>query len=621
MESITVNNGPNNLKALRKVIIEHLNLCPINERSYKISSMALTKTIIGISTALLILSGCATRTVSTPPEQPTDAAQKAPPVAEKAAKPEPPVGSFEPETLYALLVAELAGQRKRYDVLLSGYLHQAEETRDPGIAERATRIAIFLKANKAALTAAELWVEVAPDNINAKQALAIQLVKDGQFERAVELLEVILATKGGANFEYLAANTKELNQTERNEILEHFNRLLVDYPDNTNLLFAKTILLQINGRVEDALKTANRLYEIKPETRNQLLRTRLMHQLGKTKQALKILKRALEDDTENKQIRLLYAQLMIDNKALVEAYQQFSILVEQHPRDSQLRFTLALIALENKQIDEAKYNLTLLLQDQKLAEDAHYYLAQVAETEKNPQQAVHHYRQVIKNDKAINAHSQLGKLLLGTRQAELFQQIFQESRVNNPEKAKTFYMLEADLLAKYNYPEQAVALLTAALEEHPKNISLLYARAMASEKLNDLEAAERDFRTILSIEPDNANVLNALGYTLADRTDRYHEALELISRANELKPNDPAITDSLGWAFFRLGNYEESIKLLEKALAEFPDHEVAAHLGEVLWITGQHDRARQVWREALERKPDSIIIKRVLERLKPGPLE
>ncbi|EGH00215.1 TPR domain protein [gamma proteobacterium IMCC2047] len=138
-----------------------------------------------------------------------------------------------------------------------------------------------------------------------------------------------------------------------------------------------------------------------------------------------------------------------------------------------------------------------------------------------------------------------------------------------------------------------------------------------TEKTNDLVAMENDLRAILSKEPDNAMVLNALGYTLVDRTTRYQEALALITRAKELKPDDPAIIDSLGWAQFRLGNYDEAILLLEQALAAFPDHEVAAHLGEVLWVTGQQQRAREIWKQALQQTPDSVILQRVLERLSP----
>lgn len=578
------------------------------------------KPLILLGSALAILSGCASmdQTEIAPPEEPAPVAKSDPAPAEE---PEPVYGSFEPETLYALLVAELAGQRERYDILLSSYLHQAQKTGDPGLAERATRIATYLKANQAALSAADLWVKVAPDSIKAKQALAVQLIKARKFEQAVELLEVILQANGEANFEYLAINTKDLNQSDRNEILGHFNRLLESRPENTRLLFGKTILLQLGGRVQEALSTADQLHRLQQDTQSLLLQTKLLHQLGKTKKALSSLKRELKQDPDNKQVRLLYAQILIDTKMLAEAQEQFKRLVDAHPEDGQLRLTLALIALENKYHGEAKHHLSQLLTHNELAEDAHYYLAQVAEAEQQPELAVQHYQQVLLSDKNVSAHSRIGHLLLQQKQLIELQQIFLQSRLAVPEKAKTLFMLEADLLTKYEYAESALVLLNVALTQYPDDINLLYSRALTSERLNDLAAMERDMRRILGLQPDNATVLNALGYTLADRTDRYHEAMELISRANELKPNDPAITDSLGWALFRLGKFEESIKLLEKAFADFPDHEVAAHLGEALWMNGQYERARKIWSEALRKRPDSKILRRVLERLNPEQLK
>ena len=533
---------------------------------------------------------------------------------------EPTYGAFEPETLYALLVAEFAGQSERYDLLLSNYLHEAKKTRDPGIAEHTTRIATYLKANQAAMTAAQIWVEVAPDNIKAKQALALQLIKAKQFAPALQLMEETLAANDKASFEFLALNTRNLKQSERNSILSEFDRLLKKYPQNRQLLFGKTILLQLSGRLDEAVKSAEKLHTVQNNTQSLMLKAKMIYQSGKSEKALKFLESHLTGDSENKQVRLLYGQLLIDQKNLLKAQGQFAILAQQYSKDHQLRLTLALIALENNDLELAEQLFNQLSSVPDMAEEAHYYLAQLAESKENFELAVSHYHKVTSGDKAVAAHSRMGHLLLEKQQNTRVQLLFEESRLANPDQSKTLYMLEAELLSKYEYVEDAITLLNQALIEYPNDINLLYTRAMTSEKLNDLVGLEKDLRIILGLQPDNATVLNALGYTLADRTNRYQEALELISKANELKPNDPAITDSMGWAFFRLGNYEESIRLLEKALAEFPDHEVAAHLGEVLWMTGQRERAQRIWREALEQKPDSTIIKRVLERLNPEQL-
>ena len=138
---------------------------------------------------------------------------------------------------------------------------------------------------------------------------------------------------------------------------------------------------------------------------------------------------------------------------------------------------------------------------------------------------------------------------------------------------------------------------------------------MLAEKRDDLSQLERDLRFIIEREPDNAMALNALGYTLADRTTRYAEAKELIELAYQISPEDPAILDSLGWVNYRLGRLDEAERLLRQALQRFPDHEVAAHLGEVLWAQGKQREARKVWAGALKEQPDSPVLRSTLQRL------
>lgn len=158
-------------------------------------------------------------------------------------------------------------------------------------------------------------------------------------------------------------------------------------------------------------------------------------------------------------------------------------------------------------------------------------------------------------------------------------------------------------------------MLQQAIKLYPDDLNLLYTRAMLAEKRDDLAQMEKDLRSIISREPENAMALNALGYTLADRTTRYAEAKGLIEKAHQINPEDPAVLDSLGWVNYRLGNLDEAERLLRQALERFPDHEVAAHLGEVLWANGKRREARHVWAKALEDQPDSPILRKTLLRL------
>ena len=177
------------------------------------------------------------------------------------------------------------------------------------------------------------------------------------------------------------------------------------------------------------------------------------------------------------------------------------------------------------------------------------------------------------------------------------------------------YLLEADLLARKSRKGDAIAVYSRGLEQLKEEPRLLYARAMAHIDMDDIDAGERDLRALLALDPDSADALNALGYTLADRTDRYAEANALIEKAIKIKPDEPAIIDSYGWAQFRLGNLDEAVRLLRLAYEKQPDSEVAAHLGEVLWVRGERAEARRIWEKGRKADADNKILMETMKRL------
>ncbi len=163
-------------------------------------------------------------------------------------------------------------------------------------------------------------------------------------------------------------------------------------------------------------------------------------------------------------------------------------------------------------------------------------------------------------------------------------------------------------------------MLDEGLKEFPEDTNLLYTRAMLKEQLDDFAGMEADLRTVLELQPNNSAALNALGYTFADRNQRLNEAWELIERAYTLNPSDPAIIDSMGWIKYRLGEPQAALDYLRKAYEAFDDQEIAAHLGEVLWVTGQQEEAAIIWHNALDKHPESEILKEVMDRfLTPSP--
>jgi tetratricopeptide (TPR) repeat protein len=174
---------------------------------------------------------------------------------------------------------------------------------------------------------------------------------------------------------------------------------------------------------------------------------------------------------------------------------------------------------------------------------------------------------------------------------------------------------EAQLLQDARDYQGAYAVLSEALADEPDSADLLYDVAMVAEKLDRLDEVESRLKRVIELKPDNAQALNALGYTLVDRTQRAAEGMKLIEKAHALAPSDPFILDSMGWAYFRLGNLSESEKFLRRALDERPDPEIAAHLGEVLWAKGERDRAQEVWQSQLKETPDNPVLLNTVRRL------
>ncbi|NIO42576.1 MAG: tetratricopeptide repeat protein, partial [Burkholderiales bacterium] len=217
----------------------------------------------------------------------------------------------------------------------------------------------------------------------------------------------------------------------------------------------------------------------------------------------------------------------------------------------------------------------------------------------------------------FEAQTRLGVVIARQGHLEAAREHLHGIETQSDEQRVQLFLAEEQILREAKKYAEALETLNESLEALPRNQDLLYARALIGEKLDLVELAERDLRAILEQDPDNAQALNALGYTLADRTTRYKEALVLIERALALKPDDPFILDSMGWVQYRLGNNTEAIKYLKRALSIRNDAEISAHLGEVLWVTGDRMQARSVWKKALEDTPDNDTLLGIIKKFNP----
>jgi tetratricopeptide (TPR) repeat protein len=244
-----------------------------------------------------------------------------------------------------------------------------------------------------------------------------------------------------------------------------------------------------------------------------------------------------------------------------------------------------------------------------------FYLAQVAEETKHYDEAIARYREVTEGDRAWIAKLRIGAMMAKKGDIVAARKYLDELQPESPERRVELAQAEAQLMRDSGDFKAAYAILAAALERQADSVDLLYDVAMVAEKLDRIDEVEARLKRVIELKPDNAQALNALGYTLVDRTPRTAEGMKLIEKALEIAPDDPFILDSMGWANYRLGKLDDSEKFLRRAFGDQADPEIAAHLGEVLWAKGERARAAEVWQSQLKASPDNPVLIETMRRL------
>ncbi len=524
---------------------------------------------------------------------------------------------IEANTLYALLTAEMAGHRKRFDIALDLYLLQAQNTKDPDIAERTVRIALFMGSSHHAIEGLKVWLEAEPENPVLHQTAAQVLMESGDFKQALVHMQTLQALTGVSQYDFLAANAGHLSHSYKKELLEDLQTIKLTQPSNASLLYAEGLMFQHLKQYPDSYTAIEEALRIKPDLLSAALqKARVLVLLERPNEALKWLAKLRKKHPNNKGIQVLNARILLEQQQYEKAHAAFKELHKNFPEDSNILLSLALLNDELGYKEEARDSFYQLVVNEEHLSEAHFYLGRLAEDSGHTHEAISHYSQVAPGREFLAAQLKGAYLIKSEFGLVTAQEFLHDNREHYPNHRSDLFRIEIELLIDDGEYQQALTLLSGAIERMPENIDLLYTRAMLAEKINDLPLLESDLRAILTIQPNHTDALNALGYTLADRTERFEEALELIQQAYRQKPNSPAIMDSLGWVYFRMGDFDNALPLLEKAFAVYPDHEIAAHLGELLWIAEQQDRAIEVWQTGLDNNPNSSTILNTLERLK-----
>ncbi|MFP4279868.1 MAG: tetratricopeptide repeat protein [Halochromatium sp.] len=522
------------------------------------------------------------------------------------------------DLIYAVLVAEVALQRGDYAAAFEYFLRAAELAREPRLAERAVRSALNAKRSTAARRALELWTELEPDAPKAHQLAAFLALEAGDEEQALAALERVIELAGVPGQGYLQAAQilgRLPDPADRLRVMRTLVETL-DAEDDADAQFALATLAAAADNDAAAMELAERAAELRPGWREpRLFLVRLLVRRERIEQAQTRLDRYLAEAPADRELMLMKAQLHMDAEEPEQALAVFDELLEEDPERPDVLMAAAVLALETRELDKARDHLEALQRLEQRPHDVAFLLGQVEEQAGNHDDALAYYAQV-RGQNRTSAQVRIASLYAEEGKIERARELLQQLRDRSPGQAVTLYLIEAELLRAQELDRRALEVYDEALEEHPDNADLLYARAMLAVAMDDVAMLERDLRRILVDDPDHVDALNALGYTLADRTDRLDAALAFIERALQLRPEDPAILDSMGWVLYRKGQPESAEDYLRRALAHGFDAEIAAHLGEVLWSLGRREEAREVWGHALDEAPEHEYLLRVLNRFR-----
>lgn len=571
-----------------------------------------------LAISLLAFTGCASldRDEAAPAEPTETETTAATPEQEPALEEPVAERSFRPEELYLLLTGEIAAQRGQYDITLANYVEAARQSQDTGVIRRALLISESLNNQSAVRTLTNTWIEADPYNEDARRAAAIQSLRDGDMEATLTELEQILNLGGDANFDSLAAMAPRLPPEQQQELLRLFDELQERHPDNAEIQYSNALLQSLTGSPQQALDTLSPLIGQEPEFQPALvLQGELLYDLGRTRDALQHLQTNSRRYPDNRQLGTLYARLLVNEDELRAAQDEFARLVERFPSEHGLRLSWALVAIENGEQDLAREQLRRLTSIREYQNEAYYYLGQIAEQEDSTNEAITLYEQVSEGSLYYAAISRAAELRARDGDVDAALEPIRSLREANPEDAPNLWLAEVNLFQSLDLHDKAVESANMALEAYPGDQSLLYARSMSHENLGNIDQSLADLQTMVELKPDNPTALNALGYVMAIHTDRLSEARSYIEEALIMEPENPAVLDSMGWVLFLEGDTAGAKKYLRQAYEIYPDPEIAAHYGEVLWNTDQQAQARVIWERALDDDPDHELLLETLERL------
>ena len=549
--------------------------------------------------------------------------------AQEEAAPSSPLDSA---LFYQLLVGEMTLQEGEPAAGFALMLDAARKTGDAQLYQRATDIALQSRSGDAALQAASAWKAEQPASREANRYVLQILVALNRIVDTTEPLqtEIRLAPEGERTAALNAIPriyARMADKKLRSMVVEGALTGYLSNPATASAAWTTVGRMRLaSGDSVGALAAARRAQAAGPLTEGPaLVALELMD--AKQPEAETLVRKYLEGNTKAlPEVRMAYARALLDAQRYAEASAQLQVVTRERPELPEGWLVLGSLQLQDNQLAQAQTSLEryVTLAQQQASEgernrglaQAYLSLSQLAEKRKDYAAAEGWLAKIDNAADLTQAQTRRASILASQGKLEEGRQLIRKLPERNAADARLKLNAEVSLLREFKQYQLAHDVLAQALAKNPDETELLYDQAMMAEKLGAMDEMERLLRRVIQLKPDYHHAYNALGYSFADRSVRLPEARDLIRKALEYAPSDPFIKDSLGWVEFRMGNTTEAIKIFETAYKAKPDAEIAAHFGEVLWASGQRDRAVAIWKEGRLLNPENETLLETLKRLR-----
>lgn len=519
------------------------------------------------------------------------------------------------DILYMLLVAELAANRNLRELALSHYIKAAEITQDPKIAQQATQMAIEYQAPAEAIQTSEMWAKTDPNNLKA-QMIAMTLLIGLSTDKAIPYLTRAIEIDPLLTNQNLSEIQVRLSEKGAKQLTKALNTIA---EQRTNDPYAQLIAAQstaLQGNISEANERIDSALKLKPDLTPALeLKARLIrHEDTTDAKALDYLKEKVKEFPNNAELRIFYASALIDSENYTEAKDSLLQLADDKTFGGQALLFLGEIDFKANQFESAKEYLLKAKNFPSSKDTALYLLGMIDERLGNEKEAIRSYSGIGAGQYQILGVLKAVALLKKNEQFDDAVSLLHESSPSTVDEQKQILFAEIEVLMAAQKFDEAMTLADELLPKLPEDPDMLFIHSLTAAKVKNWSAAESDLKQILRQNPNNANALNAMGYVLISQNKRLEEASRYLSEALALSPNNPSIMDSMGWVEYRLGNISKALEYLKKANQLSDDSDIATHLGEVLWVSGDKENAKMVWAKALQKTPRHTDLLNTLKR-------